>query len=157
MLKNHWLFKTESDVYSIDDLQRDGVTSWQGVRNYQARNFLRDECKIGDLVLIYHSSTDPVGVAGVAKIVKAGYPDASALDKKDPHYDAKAKGKENPWVTVDLTFVQKFKHGVALDELRREPKLADLLVLKRGQRLSIQPVTAEHFQVIVKMGHDRSV
>lgn len=155
MHHNHWLFKSEPDVYSIDDLQRDAVTAWEGVRNYQARNFLRDTCTVGDLVLLYHSSCTPAGVAGVAKIVKAGYPDATALDKRDPHYDPKAKRDANPWVMVDLTFVQKFRHMVTLDELRSEPKLKDLLVIKRGQRLSIQPVTAEHFQIIVKMGHPK--
>ncbi len=156
MLRNHWLFKSEPDVYSIDDLQRDGVTAWAGVRNYQARNYLRDTCRIGDLVLFYHSSTDPAGVAGVAKIVKAAYPDASALDKKDAYHDPKATKDANPWVVVDLAFVQKFRHVVGLDALRGDRRLADLLVLKRGQRLSIQPVSAEHFQIIVKLGHDRN-
>lgn len=155
MHHRHWLFKSEPDVYSIDDLQRDGVTAWEGVRNYQARNFLRDDCAVGDLVLFYHSSTDPAGVAGVAKIVKAGYPDATALKKKDPHYDPKASKADggNPWVTVDLTFVQKFPRFVTLEALKAEPRLKDLLVIKRGQRLSIQPVSDADFQVIVKMGH----
>jgi predicted RNA-binding protein with PUA-like domain len=153
MDRNHWLFKSEPDVFSIDDLRRDAVTAWEGVRNYQARNFLRDTARIGDLVLFYHSNADPTGVAGVAKIVKAGYPDPSALDKQSPYHDPKATRDANPWVMVDLAFVQAFRRVVTLDELRSDPRLDGLLVTKRGQRLSIQPVTPEHFQVIVKLGH----
>lgn len=156
MHHRHWLFKSEPDVYSIDDLQREGVTAWEGVRNYQARNFLRDDCAVGDLVLFYHSSTDPAGVAGVAKVVKAAYPDPTALRKKSPYHDPKATRADNPWLCVDLAFVQKFHTFVALDDLRSKPSLKDLLVLKRGQRLSIQPVTDADFQTIVKMGHGKA-
>jgi len=133
---NFWLMKSEPESYSIDDLKRDGKTSWDGVRNYQARNFMRDQMHVGDLVLFYHSNAEPSGVAGIGEIRKEGYP-----DPKDP-----------VWTLVDIAFVAKFSRFVSLDELRQEPKLRDMLVLKKGQRLSVQPVSKEHFDTVKKMG-----
>ncbi len=147
----HWLLKTEPDVYSIDDLKRDGSTCWHGVRNYQARNFMRDDMKVGDLVLLYHSSTEPMGVVGVARVSRAGYADHTALDKKSEYHDPKAT-KENPiWMMVDVAFAEKFPRMVTLAEIKRNKKLAGMPLLQRGQRLSVQPVEAKHFDVIMSM------
>ena len=148
----YWLMKSEPDVYSILDLKREGRAHWDGVRNYQARNFMRDQMKVGDLVLFYHSSTDPPGVAGVAKVSKAAYPDFTTLDPQSDYYDPRAS-KENPmWMMVDIRFVKEFSRFIPLDEMRKTKKLKDMLVLKRGMRLSIQPVQSDHFQLIDSMG-----
>jgi len=132
----YWLMKSEPESYSIDDLKRDNNTSWDGVRNYQARNFMRDQMKAGDLVLFYHSSAEPPGLAGIAKVCREAY-----ADKKDP-----------VWVMVDIEFVEKFPRFVSLEDLRKEPRLKTMLVLKRGQRLSIQPVEKGHFAIVRNMG-----
>ena len=137
MSTHYWLMKSEPESYSIDDLKRDGKTSWDGVRNYQARNFMRDGMKADDLVLFYHSSAEPPGVAGIAKISREAYP-----DKKDP-----------TWVMVDVAFVEKFPDVIPLETIRKEPRLKAMLVLKRGQRLSIQPVEKDHFELLRAMGH----
>lgn len=148
----YWLLKTEPEVYSIDDLQRDGHTFWDGVRNYQARNFIRDDMKVGDLALIYHSNADPLGVAGIAKIRRNAYPDFTAWDPKDPHFDPKST-EENPvWFMVDVEFIGKFRHLVTLAELKSQPELADMMVCKPGMRLSVQPVESEHFSLVKKLG-----
>jgi len=145
--------KSEPESYSIDDLKRDKKTHWDGVRNYQARNFMRDRMKVGDWVLFYHSSSEPSGVAGIAKISREAYPDPSAWDPKDHHYDPKSDPTNPAWVMVEIQFVEKFPRIVGLQELRTQPKLKDLLVLKRGQRLSVQPVEKTHFEIIRKMGN----
>jgi predicted RNA-binding protein with PUA-like domain len=144
--------KTEPESYSIDDLARDKRTSWDGVRNYQARNFMRDGMKLGDEILIYHSSADPPGVAGLAKVCRLAYPDATAQDPRDHHFDPKATPDNPIWLMVDLAFVEKFEQFVTLEQLRGEKSLANLLALKRGQRLSIQPVERKDFDRIVAMG-----
>lgn len=148
----HWLVKTEPDCYSIDDLARDGKTCWDGVRNYQARNFMRDRMRVGDLVLFHHSSTEPVGVAGVAKVVRAGYPDHTAWTPGHQHHDPKAT-KENPiWSMVDLSFVEKFPAVVPLATLKADTTLADMPLLKPGQRLSVMPIEKTHFDRVLKLG-----
>lgn len=150
-----WLFKTEPASYSIDDLERDRRTTWDGVRNYQARNFMRDDMRVGDWVLFYHSGADTPGgpgVAGVAKISGAARPDKTAWDPNDDHHDPAATADAPIWCAVEIAFVEKYPSPVTLDALRAEPGLADLLVLKRGQRLSIQPVEREHFDRVRKMG-----
>lgn len=147
----YWLMKTEPESYSIDDLKNDGKTFWSGVRNYQARNFMRDEMKPGDGVLFYHSNADPSGVAGIARVVKAGYADHTAQDPDDSHYDPKAT-KENPiWYMVDIAFVRQFKHLVSLEELKRTPGLENMMVIQRGSRLSVQPVTEKEFKIVEKL------
>jgi predicted RNA-binding protein with PUA-like domain len=161
---NYWLIKTEADCYSIDDLKRDGKTPWAGVRNFQARNFMRDHMKVGDLALFYHSSsTDkdkPNGVYGIAKVASAPYVDETAFDKKDEHYDAvldkkrieaqKKKLKFEPtWMLVDFAFKKKFSHPFTLAEIKIDPKLDGMIVRQRGSRLSIQPVSEKHFNYIV--------
>ncbi len=147
----YWLVKSEPASYSIDDLKRDTKTAWTGVRNYQARNFMRDEMRVGDAVLFYHSNADPAGVAGVAKVASGAYPDPTAFDTKSDYYDEKSK-KENPrWLLVDIGFVKKFKEVIPLSDLRKEKALAKMRLLEPGQRLSVMPVTKEEFEYIIKM------
>lgn len=150
--RRFWLMKTEPESYSIDDLARDKGTCWDGVRNYQARNFLRDEVSVGDRVLIYHSSADPPGVAGLASVSRGGYPDLTALDPQDHHYDPKSTSDDPIWIAVDVAFEEKFRRFVSLDDLRAERALAGLLVLKRGMRLSILPVEKKHFELVCRLG-----
>jgi predicted RNA-binding protein with PUA-like domain len=146
---NYWLIKSEGACYSIDNLKKDKKVAWTGVRNYQARNFMRDNMKTGDLVLFYHSSSDPNGVYGVARVASVPYPDATAFNKKDDHYDPKSK-KENPtWILVDISFVKKFSYPISLDEIKIDPHLDGMMVRQRGSRLSIQPVSEKHFKYIV--------
>jgi predicted RNA-binding protein with PUA-like domain len=150
---NYWLIKSEPDCYSIDDFKKDKRTSWSGVRNYQARNFMK-EMRVGDMALFYHSSTDPKAVVGIAKVVKEAHPDTTALDKKDDHYDPKAT-KENPiWYMVDFAFVEKFKNPVTLAEVKRNPKLEGIPLTQPGSRLSVQPVSKAHFETIQKLGKE---
>lgn len=148
-----WLLKSEPGSYSIDDLKREGRTCWDGVRNYQARNFLRDEMKVGDLVLFYHSNASPPRVAGVARVVRSGYPDHTALDPENRHYDPKATVEEPRWYMVDVEFVEKFAKSVSLDRIKANPKLSDMLLVNRS-RLSVQPVQEKEFQEIVKMSRE---
>ena len=131
----YWLMKSEPSAYSIDDLERDGSTSWEGVRNYQARNSMRDDMRVGDKVLFYASNADPSGVTGVAKVSRAGYPD-----------------KEEPWVLVDIAFVEKFRNLVSLETLKKTRGLEEMVVTKKGSRLSVQPVTKSEFDIVVKLG-----
>jgi predicted RNA-binding protein with PUA-like domain len=150
-----WLVKTEATCYSIDDLKRDRRTGWSGVRNYQSRNFMRDGMNRGDLVLFYHSSgakPEETGVAGIAKVAKEAHADPTALDRKDSHFDPKST-QENPiWVMVELEFVEKFPAVVSLKKLKAMKELAGLPLLQPGQRLSVQPVSPQHFRVIRKLG-----
>jgi len=151
----HWLIKSEPDCYSIDDLKRDGSTDWSGVRNFAARNFMRDHMKPGHLILYYHSGGDSGGepaVAGIAKVNGPAKPDRTALDLNDDHYDPKSTKDDPIWMHVEVKFVEKFKEPVMLKQLKADPELADMLVLQRGQRLSIMPVKAEHFQIVRAMG-----
>lgn len=148
----YWLMKSEPDVYSIDDLKRDTTTYWEGVRNYQARNFMRDQMNIGDQVLFYHSNATPPGVAGIAKISKTGYADFTAWDPKAKYFDPKTDSDNPRWYMVDIQFVEKFSELVTLETIKADPKLTEMLVVKRGMRLSIQPVEKKHFERVVKLG-----
>lgn len=148
----YWLMKSEPEVYSIDNLKKDGSTDWTGIRNYQARNFMMKDMQVGDLVLFYHSNAEPAGVAGIAQVSKLASPDISQFDKKSEYFDPKATKDKPVWFCVDVKFVTKFKNFVSLDQLRSEKKLADMQVLKRGQRLSIQPVTEAEFETVKKLG-----
>jgi predicted RNA-binding protein with PUA-like domain len=150
-MPRYWLIKSEPDVYSIRDLERDGRTHWEGVRNYQARNYMRDEMKIGDEILFYHSNADPTGVAGLARVARTAYPDASALDPGSHYFDPKATEAEPRWVVVDVEFVERFPDVVPLAALRDLPALADMPLLNRS-RLSVQPVTESQFTTIVGLG-----
>jgi predicted RNA-binding protein with PUA-like domain len=144
--------KSEPGAYSIADLERNGTTCWDGVRNYQARNTMRDDMRKGDLVLFYHSSADPAGVAGVAKVCREAYPDHTAFDRRSRYYDPKSDPESPRWMMVDLEFVERFPRVVPLAELKADPKLTGMLVTKRGMRLSVQPVEKEHFQVVRRRG-----
>ena len=153
--KKYWLMKCEPAAYTIDDLARDGVTGWEGVRNYQARNTLRDEMKTGDGVLFYASNADPSGVVGLAEIAREGYPDPLAFRKGHAYHDPKSKPDEPTWYAVDVRFVEKFADVVSLDDLRAQRSLAQMMVLQKGSRLSIQPVTRAQYDAVVKLGRAR--
>lgn len=149
---NYWLMKSEPSTFGIDTLAqaKNRTTGWDGVRNFQARNYLRDGMKKGDLALFYHSSCEVPGVAGIVKVVREGYPDQTAFDPKDHHYDPDSKPDAPRWYAVDVKLERKFDRIVALDELRKHEKgkLKDMVVLKRGNRLSITPVTKSEFDFI---------
>jgi len=150
-----WLLKTEPASFSIDDLARapGRRTAWDGVRNYQARNMLRDEVKRGDRAFFYHSSCDVPGIAGIVEVVREGYPDATAFDPKDHHFDPDSDPRAPRWYTVDVKLVRKFARTLTLEELRRHGgrKLEDLQLLKRGNRLSVMPVSAQSWKFIVSL------
>lgn len=143
--------KSEPDVFSIDDLAKKKETLWDGVRNYQARNFMMNDMKIGDQVLFYHSNAEPPGVAGVAEISQAALPDPSALDKKSEYYDPKATKEKPIWFCVKVRFQKKFSRTIPLEELRRQKTLTEMALLKKGQRLSVQPVTKDEFDFICQL------
>ncbi len=153
--KRYWLMKSEPDVYSIDDLKRDRTAPWDGVRNCQARNFMRDDMAVGHEVLFYHSNAKPPGVAGLARVSRTAYPDPTAFDPKDPHYDPKSKRDDPTWMMVDLEFVEKFPEIVSLDTLKSTRALEGMLVTRRGQRLSVQPVEPQHYRCVVGLGRGK--
>jgi predicted RNA-binding protein with PUA-like domain len=144
----YWLFKTEPDAFSIDDLaSRPNQTEpWDGVRNYQARNFLRDDIALGDLVYIYHSSCKNVGVAGVAEVVKAGYPDTTQFDPESKYFDPKSDPATPRWFRVDVKFVEKFERVLALSDIKQMQGITELPLVKKGGRLSVMPVTEQEWQ-----------
>lgn len=146
----YWLMKTEPESYSIDDLLLDKTTIWNSIRNYRARNIMRDEMKPGDLFLFYHSG-EQKGVVGVGKILEPNLPDITALDKNDDYFDPKATKDKNPWVAPKVGFVSKSKRMVTLQEIKQHQELGDMILLKIP-RLSVQPVTKEEFQLILKLG-----
>jgi len=146
-----WLMKTEPAVYSIDDLARDGRTGWDGVRNHQARNFMRDRMRIGDPVLIYHSNAKPPGVAGLARVCSAPRPDDTARNPQSPYFDPRSTPEVPRWFLVDVCFEEKFPRRVPLPELRADPALEGMALLRKGQRLSILPVSAAHFARILSL------
>ena len=154
MGQQYWLFKSEPDVFSIDDLKKapKQTTYWEGVRNYQARNLLRDDIQKGDLVLYYHSNAKPMGVAGVARVTKSGYPDPEQFDPKSKYHDAKSAKDDPRWFVVDVKFVAKFDEVVPLQTLKETPALDDMMVVRKGARLSVQPVTAPQFKTVLKLG-----
>lgn len=136
MARRHWLLKTEPGTFSWDDLVQKGVANWDGVRNYKARNLLRDELRKGDLALIYHSNADPSAAVGIARVVRAGYPEP----------------EEPTWSQVDVAPVRKLRHAVSLERMKATPALADMPLLRKGNRLSVQPVSKEQFELVVKLG-----
>lgn len=146
--------KTEPSVFGIDDLERVGREPWDGVRNYQARNFMRDEMAVGDLVLLYHSNAKPPGVAGVARVASEAYPDPTAFDGRSKYHDPKSDPDDPRWWLVDVEFVERLPEFVSLDALKADAEgpLDGMLVVRRGQRLSIQPVEARHFARVLRMG-----
>lgn len=154
--KRYWLVKSEPDSYSLDDLERDGRTLWDGVRNYQARNFMRDDMKRGDGVLFYHSNAKPPALVGLARVAREAYPDPGQFDSSSDYYDPKATEEEPRWVVVDLEFVSRFERPVALEEMKKDDKLEGMLLLQRGQRLSVMPVEERHWQRLVELGAART-
>ena len=152
--RHYWLVKSEPTVFSFDDLlaRPKRTTPWDGVRNYQARNTMRDDMKQGDLVFFYHSSTDPAEIAGIAEVAREGYPDSSALDPADAHFDPKSKPESPTWFMVDLKAVEKLKRPLSLAELRGVKGLEKMTLLQKGSRLSVQPVTAAEWQIVYAMG-----
>jgi predicted RNA-binding protein with PUA-like domain len=156
-MTNYWLMKSEPTVFSITDLENapGKTTCWDGVRNYQARNFLRDSIKKGDQILFYHSNAEPPGIAGIAEIVKEAYPDNSAFDPNDDHYDSKSDRNNPTWFMVDIKHVKTFKHLIPLDELRLHRKLKDMVLLQKGSRLSVQPVSEIEWQTVLNIAGTR--
>lgn len=147
--------KSEPATFSIDDLVRspDQTTCWDGVRNYQARNFMRSMA-VGDHILFYHSNADPPAVVGIAEVVKTAYPDPTQFDKKDKHYDPESKPSAPRWDMVDIRYVRLLSRHVTLDELRKERKLKGMVLLQKGSRLSVQPVTPLEWRHIMKLAED---
>jgi predicted RNA-binding protein with PUA-like domain len=154
MPKQYWLMKSEEDVYSIRDLEREGNTCWEGVRNYEARNIMRDRMKVGDEVLFYHSNASPPGVAGLARVVKEAYPDHFAFDKKSKYYDPKSHQEDPRWFMVDVAFEEAFSQVVSLNEIKETPELGRMALVNRA-RLSVQPVEKGEFRLIRKMGRTK--
>ncbi len=155
--KQYWLMKSEAECFSIHDLAKapKQTTYWDGVRNYQARNFMRDQMKIGDEVLFYHSNAEPSAVAGTAVIVAEAYPDHTQFIKTQQHYDPKAKPDNPPWLMVDIKLQSIFAEPIGLDVLRTIPALKDMELLRRGSRLSVMPVTKAEYDTIVKLGQKK--
>ena len=149
--KRYWLMKSEPGTYSIEDLKRDGKTCWDGVRNYQARNLMRDEMRVGDGVLFYHSREKPMGVYGIAEIVREAYPDDSAFEPQDKHYDPKSDPANPTWMMVDVGYVGTLETPVTLDMLKQTPGLEKMMVIQRGSRLSVQPVTKKEWDIVLGM------
>lgn len=147
----YWLMKSEPSEYSIEDLKRDNRAPWFGVRNYLARNYMRDLMKKGDLVLFYHSSCKEPGVVGVAKVASAPYPDETQFEKNGKYYDPKATKEKPRWMLVDVTFVKQFSQVIPLARLRQEKKLSSMVILRSGNRLSVTPVTEKEFQSVLSL------
>jgi predicted RNA-binding protein with PUA-like domain len=150
--KKYWLLKCEPEAYTIQDLERDGTTTWEGVRNFQARNSMRDDMKPGDGVLFYASNAEPSGVTGVAEIARGGYPDPYAFQEGHKYFDPKSDPENPTWMMVDIRFVETFPGIVPLAVLKETPGLGDMMVTQKGSRLSVQPVTKKEFDIVVKLG-----
>jgi len=151
----YWLFKTEPSTFGVEHLARakNATTAWDGVRNYQARNMLRDEMQKGDLGFLYHSSCDEPGIAGIVRVVRAGYPEAAALDPKHPYYDPDSDPKEPRWYSVDIRLERRIEPPITLETLRKHAhrSLKDMVILRRGNRLSVTPVTADEWRFILTL------
>lgn len=148
---NYWLMKSEPDVFSFSDLKKKKSEPWTGVRNYQARNFMRDEMKVGDLVFFYHSSCEVPGIAGIAKVSSAPYPDPTQYEKKSEYFDPKATPENPRWILVDVKFERDAKRHLSLEEIRNVKELSGMRLLQRGNRLSILPVSETEARVILKL------
>lgn len=150
--RRYWLLKCEPGAYAIEDLERDGVASWEGVRNFQARNLLRDDLKVGDGVLFYASNADPSGVTGLAEVARAGYPDPFAFAAGHRYFDPKSDPASPTWYMVDVRFVERFPEIVPLETLKETPGLAAMVVVQKGSRLSVQPVTRKEHDIVARLG-----
>ena len=152
MARRHWLMKCEPDAYTIADLERDGRTSWEGVRNYQARNFMRDQMQVGDRVLFYASNATPSGVTGLAEVVRTGYPDHTAWTSGHHYFDERSSRDNPTWFMVDIGFVERFPDVISLETLKQTPGLDAMMVTQKGSRLSVQPVTRAEYDIVVALG-----
>ena len=152
MPRRYWLMKCEPSAYTIDDLARDGRTSWEGVRNYQARNFMRDAMQVGDGVLFYASNAKPSGVTGLAEIVRAGYPDHFAWTKGHTYFDGSSREASPVWYMVEVGFVERFPATVPLDTLKSTRGLESMMVTQKGSRLSVQPATRAEYDIVTSLG-----
>jgi predicted RNA-binding protein with PUA-like domain len=148
---NHWLMKSEPDVFSIDDLARKGRENWDCIRNYQARNMMRDEMRIGDEVFFYHSSCEQPAIVGIARVCSEPYPDPTQFDRKSPYYDPKSMPDNPRWILVDVEFVRKLERPITLVELKSHAALADMILTRRGNRLSIMPVEQRDWDFILSL------
>ena len=148
----YWLFKSEPGAYSFDDLVQDGVAEWDGVRNFQARNLLRDEIKEGDGILFYHSTAKPMAVIGTAEVVREGYPDSTAADLMSLHPDPKHTAEKPIWYMVDIRATERFAQPVTLDSIKASSALSGMMLVRRGARLSVQPVSDDEWELIREMG-----
>ncbi len=153
---NYWLIKSEPNAFSIDTLASmpNKTEHWDGVRNYQARNMMRDQMKIGDKAFFYHSNCNPPGIVGIVKIVKESYPDHTAHDPESKYYDPKSSPDKPRWFMVDVKLEKKFKRIITLDELKHIPKLSEMVLLRKGNRLSVMPVSKQEWDVIIKLLHN---
>ena len=147
----YWLMKSEPDAYSIDDLERDGTEPWDGIRNYQVRNMFRDDMKVGDRAFFYHSSCKVPGVVGVMRIASKAYPDPTQFDKRSKYYDAKSDPENPRWLLVDVTFERKLKSPITLTEIKARKGLQEFQLVKRGNRLSVFPVSKKHWDIVLGM------
>ncbi len=145
---NYWLMKSEPETFSIDDLQKKKKSGWDGVRNYQARNYMRDNMKAGDLVLFYHSSCEIPGVAGIGKVSKESHPDPTQFDSQSDYYDPKASKEKPRWFMVEIEFVEKLNNVFTLSEIKNHKDLINMMVVQKGSRLSINPVSEKEFKII---------
>ena len=152
MARRYWLMKCEPAAYTIDDLKRDKKTAWEGVRNYQARNFMRDGMHIGDDVLFYASNAEPSGVTGLARIARAGYPDQYQWQKGHKYYDPEADREKPVWYMVDIEFVERFPATLPLETLKHTKGLDKMMVIRKGSRLSVQPVSRAEFAIVTRLG-----
>lgn len=152
---NYWLIKSEGECYSIDDLKKDKKVAWEGVRNFQARNFMLD-MQVGDVAFFYHSNgtkENPTGIYGIAKVSKKAHTDESQFNPKDEHYDPKSKKEKPTWQCVDVTFVKKFKEPIALSYIKVDPNLSGMMVAQTGSRLSVMPVSKKHAEYLLEIGN----
>lgn len=151
--RQHWLVKSEPEVFSFDDLMASPkrTSCWDGVRNYQARNSMRDGMRLGDLVFFYHSNAEPTAIVGVCTVAREAYPDHTALDPADPHYDPKSRADAPTWLMVDLEAVEPLAHPVSLGELRGVKGLEKMVLLQKGSRLSVQPVTPKEWEIVMRL------
>ena len=153
--KRYWLMKCEPEAYTIDDLERDGETTWEGVRNFQARNSMRDDMKKGDGVLFYASNAEPSGVSGIAEVSKPGYPDPYAFQEGHKYHDPKSDPDNPTWYMVDIRFVERFPEVIPLSTLKETRGLGKMMVTQKGSRLSVQPVTKAEYDIVVKLGRKK--
>ena len=146
-----WLMKSEPDVYSIDDLERDGREMWDSIRNYQARNMMRDDMRIGDEIFFYHSNCKEPAIAGISRVASEPYPDPTQFDPDSRYFDPKSSTEAPRWILVDVEFVRKLETPITLAEIKAHPGLDDMILTRRGNRLSIMPVSKEHWDIILSL------